>query len=114
MQNESEWEYLLGLNGVEMFLDESLRYWVKFVAHRVPITSDSPHGITYSLTLHDKAGNRLLGFDNAHRVEKSKEMDHWHRDNFDAGRAYSLNSPNQLLADFWKEVDKIIKEHSDD
>ena len=37
-----------------------------------------------------------------------------HRDHLDAGRAYSLNSPNQLLADFWKEVDRIMKEYSDD
>ena len=55
MPRESEWEYLLGLNGVEMFLDEPLCYWVKFVVHRVPTTFESPHGITYSLTLHDRA-----------------------------------------------------------
>jgi hypothetical protein len=114
MSKDNEWEYLLGLNGVEMFLDESLQYWVKFVVHRAPITSDSSHGITYSLTLHDKKGNRLLGFDNAHRIGKSKELDHWHRDHADAGRAYSLNSPNQLLADFWREVDRIVKESNDD
>ncbi len=49
-----------------------LRFWVKFTVHRIPATSDAPHGITYSLTLHDKAGARLLGFDNAHRVGKSR------------------------------------------
>ena len=114
MPKEDEWEYLLGLNGVEMFLDESLRYWVKFTVYRAPDTSKSAHGISYSLTLHDKAGERLLGFDNAHRVGKGGEMDHWHRSRSDAGRVYDLRSPNELLVDFWREVDRIMKEHGDD
>lgn len=114
MPKEDEWGYLLGLNGVEMFLDESLRYWVKFTVHRVQNTPELPHGIAYSLTLHDKAGERLLGFDNAHRVGKNRGLDHWHRSRSDAGRVYDLRSPNQLLVDFWREVDRIMKERGDD
>ena len=114
MPMNDNWEYLLGLNGVEMFLDESLQYWVKFSVHRVPVASEAPHGITYSLTLHDRKGTRLLGFDNAHRVGKSKVLDHWHRNQSDAGRVYDCWSPDQLLADFWREVDRIMKESGND
>jgi len=114
MSGNDNWEYLLGLNGVEMFLDESLRYWVKFSVCRTPVTPESPHGMTYSLTLHDHKGERLLGFDNAHRVGKSGQFDHWHRNRSDTRRVYDFGSPDQLLADFWREVDRIMKEGCDD
>ena len=36
-------------------------YWMKFEAWRVEVTEMIPHGIRYSLTLHDKYGRRLIG-----------------------------------------------------
>ncbi len=33
-----------------------------------------PHGIRYALTLHDRYGTRLLGFDNAHAVKPPMRM----------------------------------------
>jgi hypothetical protein len=59
-------ELLLSLHG-ETFVFEG-GYRVKYVAHKVPVTSAKPHGVDYSLTLHAPNGKRLLGFDNAHVV----------------------------------------------
>lgn len=61
-------ESLLGLNGnIELQNDEG--YWVKMDASIVAVTPDRPHGIKYSLTLHEPQGGRLIGFDNAHSVQ---------------------------------------------
>src|SRR5438067_6084235 len=72
----------------------------------------------YSLTLHAPSGKRLVGFDNAHRVRRlsgrfvrrSAGADHWHRDGADKGRPYEFKSPELLLEDFFKEVDRILRE----
>jgi hypothetical protein len=56
---------LLELNGVEYWLNENC--WVKFEAYEVKeVTPQIPHGIRYSLTLHDRYNKRIMGFDNAH------------------------------------------------
>jgi len=99
---------------VTMVVDERLGFWVKFVSRKVPSSEVIPHGVTYSLTLHDRRGNRMLGFDNAHRVGKQGPFDHWHRAQVDPGRKYSLASPEMLLVDFWREVDRVLKESNDD
>ena len=47
---------------------------------------ERPHGLNYSLTLHDDEGERLLGFDNAHAIREGSgpgartrnEYDHKH------------------------------------
>jgi len=114
MPHDGGLEYLLSLNGMTFVIDDTLGLWVKFAAHQAPSTPEAPHGITYSLTLHDRTGKRLLGFDNAHTVGKRTERDHWHRHMDDPGRIYEFKSSNQLLADFWNEVDRIIKEHHDE
>ena len=44
-------------------------HWVKFIVQRTAVTSDRPHGLSYSLTLHAPDGTRLVGFDNAHPVQ---------------------------------------------
>lgn len=97
-----------------MVIDERLGFWVKFVAQAVPKSAAIPHGVNYSLTLHDRRGSRVLGFDNAHRIGKQGQSDHWHRSSNDLGRCYAFESPEKLLADFWQEVDRILKEWSDD
>lgn len=60
MPSETGWEYLLSLHGTMLFVDESLGYWVKFVANQVPISQEIPHGISYSVTLHNRRGVRIL------------------------------------------------------
>ncbi|WP_415036755.1 DUF6516 family protein [Azonexus sp.] len=114
MTTEIGWDCLLSLDGVTMVVDERLGFWVKFVARVVPKSEAVPHGVNYSLTLHDRRGSRVLGFDNAHRAGKQEQFDHWHRSSSDLGRCYAYESPEKLLADFWLEVDRVLKESSDD
>src|SRR5438552_7505050 len=81
-------------------------------------TRGAAHPYKYSLTLHAPSGKRLVGFDNAHRVRRlsgrfvrrSAGADHWHRDGADKGRPYEFKSPELLLEDFFKEVDRILRE----
>lgn len=112
--NQPDWECLLSLHGITFVVDESLGFWVKFEAYKAGVTTGVPHGIRYSLTLHGRNGARLLGFDNAHPIDKSPDNDHWHRNRDDRGRKYEFVSPEQLLADFWREVDRILKESANE
>lgn len=114
MNNETGWDYLLSLDGVTMVVDEQIGFWVKFVVREVPNSETVPHGVNYSLTFHDRRGNRMLGFDNAHRVGKQGQFDHWHRTQADLGRQYVFESPEKLLEDFWREVERVLKESNDD
>jgi len=63
-------ETLLDLNGEIFPMDNG--YWTKFEASRVTPTAQIPHGIKYSLTLHDRNNTRVLGFDNAHAFKSKK------------------------------------------
>ena len=85
----------------------------------VDVTAERPHGIRYSLTLHDKYGTRVLGYDNAHAVKPPKKFkfagrrlpyDHRHRTSSDRGVPYAFESAYRLLEDFFAEVDRAIKE----
>ena len=77
---------LLDLDGQTLFVDEA-GHWVKFIVRRTEMTSERPHGLSYSLTLHAPGGDRLVGFDNAHSVKERRgpgtrrhgEGDHRHR-----------------------------------
>ncbi|HEY1904282.1 MAG TPA: DUF6516 family protein [Terracidiphilus sp.] len=102
---------LLDLDGLTLVVDPAGGHWVRFVVTRVPATAEKPHGLDYSLTLHGRNGERLVGFDNAHRVEKQKRggpQDHRHR--MRTVRAYEYRDAGTLLADFWTEVDAVLKE----
>ena len=112
-------EYLLGLNGnIEVQNEEG--YWVKIEVSMVTATPERPYGIKYSLTLHDPHGERLMGFDNAHSVNpegssfkhagKKYPFDHRHRHAKDDGTLYEFDTAYQLLSDFYKEVDRVLKE----
>jgi hypothetical protein len=91
---------------------------VKFEIKRVEPTQERPHGLRYSFTLHDPDGTRLVGFDNAHTVapaesrfrERPAAADHWHRTETDEGRPYALVSADTLLADFFREVSRVLAE----
>jgi hypothetical protein len=107
---------LLLLDGETFVLDAGGTLWVKFVVKRTAVSHERPHGLDYSLTLHDDAGERLLGFDNAHAVRETAgpgartriEYDHTHRGK--RVRFYIYLDAATLLADFWAEVDTIMKE----
>lgn len=78
---------LLDLDGYIFFVDKDGKYRVKFVVKRVEVSEERPHGLRYSLTLHDENNERIVGFDNAHLVparagpsgRRSKAFDHKHR-----------------------------------
>jgi hypothetical protein len=68
MDHDPRLDTLLLLDG-ETFVVER-NFWVKFEVKRVPALPEKPHGLDYSLTLHDGDGERLLGFDNAHPIRE--------------------------------------------
>jgi hypothetical protein len=105
---------LLELDGDSYVLDGM--YWVKFEAKRVPVSSERPHGLHYSLTLHDEIGVRLLGYDNAHRIQVGSgpgvrtrvEYDHKHKGQ--RVHFYNYTDAVTLLTDIWTDVDAILQE----
>ena len=103
-------DYLLGLDGERMFVrDEG--YWVKFEVRRVPVSDTKPHGLDYSLTLHDPRNKRILGFDNAHPVPPRKWTEpHDHRHVQRSVRPYEYTDAAALVVDFWTAVDKMLGE----
>lgn len=107
--------YLLDLDG-ETFVQAG-GYWVKVEARTCEPSPQMPHGIRYSLTLHERQGERVIGFDNAHAPPKRRggfsarriEYDHWHPD----GRTievYEFTDAGKLLEDFFAAVDRVLKE----
>jgi hypothetical protein len=100
---------LLDLHGQVLVIDEA-GYWVRFIVNQVPVTSEKPHGLDYSLTLHGSDGTRLAGFDNAHQVggKRRAEQDHKHR--LRTVRPYEYRDAAALLADFWAEVEAVMRE----
>lgn len=108
---------LLDLDGVRYVIDEELGLWVKFETKKIEPTQDRPHGIRYSLTLHDRTNKRIMGFDNAHAIEHSgkrnvapkRAYDHWHRDGDDKIQPYKYVTAVKLVTDFWNEVDKKLQ-----
>jgi hypothetical protein len=102
---------LLDLDGLTLVVDPEGGHWVRFVVTQVSATQDNPHGLDYSLTLHGPNGERLVGFDNAHPVGRQKRgqpQDHRHR--IRTVKPYAYRDAAKLLADFWAEVDKVLKE----
>ena len=108
--------YLLDLNGEEIIYDGG--FIARFKVTRVAATLEKPHGISYSLTFHAADGRRLMGYDNAHGVphrggrfvRPQAEFDHWHRDETDVGRSYQFVNAEKLIADFFDEIARILKE----
>jgi predicted AlkP superfamily pyrophosphatase or phosphodiesterase len=91
-------------------------YWVKFEVKTTKTTPNIPHGIKYSLTLHDKNNKRILGYDNAHSYKpKNKKFacnketwDHLHKkmEIF----PYEFETADQLIVDFWNSVNKQLEQ----
>ena len=105
---------LLLLDGEAFMADEEGKHWVKFVVKAVPASLERPHGINYSLTLHDEKGKRLLGFDNAHPVKEGSgpgartRIEHDHRHSREKVRFYVYQDAAKLMTDFWSEVEKAL------
>jgi len=100
----------------QQVIDQEDGYWVKIDAWQVVPTESIPHGIRYSLTLHNPAGERILGYDNAHAFRSTRSYsgrkfpyDHRHRNSKDLGTRYVFKDAYQLLSDFFIDVDKALK-----
>jgi len=102
---------LLDLDGQVLVVDPDGGHWVRFVVTRVAASPEKPHGLDYSLTLHGTEGERLVGFDNAHPVGRQKRgdpQDRRHR--LKTIRPYDYQDAATLLADFWADVDSVLKQ----
>ncbi|MES9881162.1 MAG: DUF6516 family protein [Sedimenticola sp.] len=117
MNEDSGIETLLDLH--DQIIDQDGGYWIKIEAWRVEATLMVPHGIRYSLTLHEPYGRRILGYDNAHLAKPPKKFkfvgrilpyDHQHRHASDKGVPYEFKDAYQLLSDFFTEVDRVLQE----
>ena len=111
LEEDHSLQALLDLDGYVHYFDDG--YWVKFSAHRVEPSKHIPHGIRYSLTFHDRQGNRIIGYDNAHdALPKTKKYrakkvawDHIHKQS--KVFAYEFDTASQLITDFWKTVNQF-------
>jgi len=104
-------DVLLDLDGQVLVVDLEGNHWVRFSVTRVPVSAEKPHGLDYSLTLHGPSGERLVGFDNAHPVNKGVRgapQDHAHR--LRRVKPYDYRDAATLLADFWTAVDGVLRE----
>jgi hypothetical protein len=78
-----------------------------------------PHGIRYSFTLHDRDRQRVLGYDNAHaakdrirtNVSRKTQWDHRHEEQ--SVHSYTFISAEQLLVDFWSDVEALLSGSKD-
>ena len=116
------------LTGLETLLDlddsifeQEAGFWIKIEAKMVEASPSIPHGVRYSLTLHNQYGTRVMGYDNAHAVKPPRkgyagrrlEYDHRHRSASDKGVPYVFLSAQQLLEDFFAETDRVIETAKD-
>jgi hypothetical protein len=114
--SDHDLEFLLGFDGRIHHLEKG--YWLKFEIARVTATTNRPHGLSYSFTLHAPNGTRLVGFDNAHDVpargsrfkRRDKKADHWHRTEKDPGRPYEFRDAETLIDDFFDEVERVLRD----
>lgn len=116
MKGDPAIDALLDLHG--SILDQGEGYWIKIEAWRVEVSREVPHGIRYSLTLHEPYGKRILGYDNAHAVRPPKKFkyagricafDHKHRHISDQGLPYEFKDAQQLINDFFADVDRVLQ-----
>jgi hypothetical protein len=81
-------------------VDEPEPVLSKTEAWRVAANEDVPRGVRCALSLHDRYGTRLLGFDNAHAVNPTRRQRYMDRGltyiivtGLLTTRAYPANSP---------------------
>lgn len=106
---DHELAVLLSLDGFEFQFGRGYR--VRIAAQRVDTTAGRPHGIKYSLTLHDPSGRRIYGLDNPHGTRaRLTEFDHRHVYGGRRLAPYAYRGPAGLLEDFYREVERILTE----
>lgn len=111
-------EVLLQLDGEIFPMDNG--YWTKIEARPVATSKQIPHGIKYSLTLHNRSNQRILGYDNAHAIKPKRKKygakrEVWdHRHERKIVEPYEFESAAQLLEDFWTDVDRMLLEEKGD
>lgn len=105
----------MDLHGSILIQDDG--YWIKIEAWRATQSAEIPHGIRYSLILHEPYGKRILGYDNAHALRLPKKFkyagrilahDHKHRHASDQGTPYEFKNAQQLINDFFADVDQAL------
>lgn len=115
MRRDYGLETLLDLDG--QVIDQGGGYWIKIDARAVSASEEVPHGIRYSLTLHEPSGRRLPGYDNAHAVRhagkfkfagKRRAADHVHQLGREVVQHYEFQTAEQLLSDFFRDADKLL------
>jgi hypothetical protein len=111
-----ERDYFLSLHRQWIGYDNG--YWVTCRVTEVPVSKERPHGFQYAFSLHDSNDDRILGYNNAHAVDvasgparRSKRPVAWDHISRRDGRAvaYKFSSPYQLVADFFAEVERILR-----
>jgi hypothetical protein len=116
MDRDPSLNTLLDLHEQVLVIDPEGGHWVRLIVRKVPVSESKPHGLDYSLTLHGPDGERLVGFDNAHATrtasgpggKPSGAFDHKHR--LKTVRPYEYRDAASLLADFWSDVDSVLRE----
>lgn len=117
MKEDYALDTLLSMHGYQFVT--STGYWWKIEAYHVQPSEFRPHGIRYNLTLHDASNRRVFGMDNAHAVKFPNKgkfsgrvmmYDHVHKTVMDKGTPYEFTSAQQLLSDFFSNVDRIVAE----
>lgn len=93
-------------------------FWVAISVSEVTPEAGRPYGIQYALTLHRPGDERILGYDNAHAIDvragpsnrsaRPVTFDHVHKG--ERVVPYTFRSPEDLLVDFWRDVERILKE----
>jgi hypothetical protein len=89
---------------------------LKFEAYQVEPSKQIPHGVKYSLSLHDRNNVRVLGFDNAHGIKPRRKKygarkitwDHKHQR--EKITPYEFETAGQFLEDFWAAVETFLGE----
>lgn len=107
-------EFLLDFDGREHVFEHG--YYVKFEIRRVEPSPGIPHGVRYSFTMHDPEGRRMLGYDNAHAIEKGEPWDHRHGVRRVYAKPYGRVKPQlvkfadaeTLLEQFYGDVERIL------
>ena len=98
---------LLDLHGQVLVLEDGC--WIKFEVRQVAVSNVRPHGIKYSLTLHDPNNERIVGYDNAHAVDKKRWTEGYdHRHFGDIVKPYSYHDAVSLLESFWADVERML------
>lgn len=106
---------LLNLDGERFRVENG--YWVKFEVKKIEVSDESPHGLRYSITLHDSGNRRVLGYDNIHAFKPLKgnrfgarktAWDHVHKR--DMTWPYEFETAAGLLEDFWRDAEKLMGE----